>query len=105
MGDWDDLMLDTVTIEPFVSMDEYSKPTYGDAEIYRARITGKLQKIVAHTGEDKVSKVRIYLVGTPAISVFDRITLPSGWTPTQPPILAVGMIPDETGMVYVTIDA
>jgi hypothetical protein len=105
MADWDALCTETVTIEPYAGQDAYTKPTFGEAVTVRCRVSGRARLVVTANGEERTSNVQVYLVSSPGVSNKDRITLPAGWTPAQPPILAIGRSPDETGAIYETIYA
>ena len=80
---------DTVTIEPFVSADEYGVATYGDAATYPARVEVRSTLIAGSAGQTLTARGRVYLMANTAPSTKDRLTLPAWCSPTQPPILAV----------------
>jgi hypothetical protein len=97
MNEFEDFMNDTITIEPFVSRDSYGTPSYGAAVSYPCRVSAKQKQVVDLSGVERVSMARIYVSGTPAIGSLDRLTLPAGYTPQQPPILIVHPLHDEAG--------
>lgn len=94
------LMPHQVTIQRFTGRDLFGQPQYGPPEVYRARVVGKQRLVRSRDGTEKVSATQVYVFGAPAVSVEDRITLPDG---SQPPILAVSRVPDETGDHHVVI--
>ena len=94
---WSDWFRDTVTIERALTMNEYGERTYGAATSYIARISGKVTQVRDVTGEERVSRHQVLIATTAAITPADRLTLPSGYEPTQPPILAVTTPRDEQG--------
>ncbi|MCR4375682.1 MAG: hypothetical protein NUW22_12615 [Acidobacteria bacterium] len=94
---WARLAKDLVTIEPYSGQNRYGEATYGSAVTYRAHCQGKIQRITGLDGQEHVSQVTSYLIGTVAVSTRDRITLPSRFSPTQPPILAVRQVSSERG--------
>lgn len=95
---WLDLMPDTVTVEPYSSQNKYGEESYGAAVSYRARCVGKVVKVTDMNGNERVSTVTTYLNAAPtSLTVRDRITLPSRFTVTTPEILAIGLVPDESG--------
>ena len=101
---FEDLCTDTVTIEPYQSQDAYGVVTYADAVTYRARVTGKQQRVATITGEERVSRVKVFILGSTGITTRDRITLPADWPgPSQPAILAIERMKDEVGNVYETV--
>lgn len=103
-SDFLDMCPHTVTVEPFVSFDQYSAKTYGSAVTYRARVQGKTQMVMTLSGEEAVSTVTVYLAaGT--IGAQDRITLPSPFAPTQPNILSVQRVSDESGQHHIAVYA
>jgi len=97
MDDFNDFMTDTVTIEPLASRDSYGTASYGAAVSYPCRVDGKMRQVVDANGVERVSTAMIYLPGTPAIGPTDRLTMPAGFSPSQPPILSVNPLTDEFG--------
>jgi hypothetical protein len=103
-SDWHDMLPHSVTVEPFVSLDQYGTKTYGAATTYRARVQGKTQIVQTMTGEEAVSHITVYLAaGT--IGAQDRLTLPAPFTPTQPNILNVQLVSDESGQHHSAVYA
>lgn len=100
-----DLMPHTVTVEPYAGRDAYGKPTYGGAVEYRARVVGRMRMIRTGVADVKVSSVQAYVANSTGITVNDRITLPGEFAPTQPPIMAVGKVPDEAGLHHEVVFA
>jgi hypothetical protein len=101
--DFYDFFNDTVTLEPLVSRDGYGTPVYGAAVAYPCRVQAALHQVVDAQGTQRTSTAMIYLAGTPDIEPTDRITLPSGFVPQQPPILVVGRYTDEDGAHHTRI--
>lgn len=95
--EWDDMMPDTITIEPFISRDAFGSSTYGAAVSYQARVQGKNKIIRTRDNVQAVSTIQVYIDSVPAVSPDDRVTLPSRFSPTQPPILSVQPVGDEAG--------
>ena len=102
ISEFSDLLLQTITIEPFVGHDGYGNTTYGTAVSYFARVVGKRQLIRDMKGQEVTSEVTVYLLSNVAVDPKSRITLPSDFVPTQPPILATGRYPDESGEIHHT---
>lgn len=97
---------DTVTIEPYVSQNKNGEATYGTAVSYRARVQDlasarRPQRVITLAGDERFAAVQVDLMGTPSVSVRDRITLPSRFAVTQPPILAVTVVTDQNGPHHV----
>lgn len=103
MNPWADWCLDQITVEPFSCQDSYGVASYGSSVTYQARVTGQLKRVTSFAGEERVTTVTVYVSGSTGITVRDRITLPSGWTPSQPEIVAVSRIPDEAGAWWETL--
>jgi hypothetical protein len=70
---------------------------YGSGVTRAAHIEGASHLVRDPSGQERVSRVQVYLPGAFATSELDRITLPAPWNPTQPPILSVEREPDEAG--------
>lgn len=101
---WQDMMPDTVTVEPFSSINEYGAVTYGTSVTYKARVQGRVRMITDFKGEQKLSQVTAYIAGYSG-SPQDRITLPSRFSPTQPSILSVQPVLDERGVHHTVVFA
>lgn len=102
MGDLADFFDRTVTIETWTgARDSYGKPTYNAPVIYPARVPAVWKAMAVRTvdGVAIYGRGPIYLNTVAAISPNDRITLPAGFTPPQPPILSASIIGDETGSI------
>lgn len=93
----------TVTVAPKTGRDAYGQPTYGAAVSYAARIVAKHQLVRGPDGLDVVSTHKVLLMSTANVTPQDQITMPSGFDPTTPPILAVERIPDDRGVHHTTI--
>jgi hypothetical protein len=100
--DFSDFLNDTITIEPFLSRDAYGTATYGPAVTYECRVSGSQKQLVDASGVQRVSKATINLAGTPAIGPTDRLTMPAGFSPQQPPLLMVNPLTDEAGLPHHT---
>lgn len=101
---WEDFMPDSVTIEPFLSINEYGAVTYGAPQVYPARAQGRMQMVTDFRGEQKVSHVTVYVSGYSG-NPQDRLTLPARFTPTQPNILSVQPVIDENGVHHAVVYA
>ncbi len=91
------LMADTVTWEAYASQNSYGEVTYAAASTIQCRCSGKIQMVTTPQGEEKVSSVTVWLATCPGVTPRDRITLPARFVPTQPEILAVAKLSDESG--------
>lgn len=99
-----DLLTQTVTIEPYAGLGAHGESVYGGAVAYPARVWGKARRIRTGAGDEVTSTVQALLgVADAPVGVKDRITLPAGYQPAQPPILAVLRSPDEDGALVVEV--
>ena len=100
---WRALMNQTVTVAPRTGVDGFGRPTYGTAVSYKARLVGKRRQVINAAGQQVVSDQTAYLYGAPAVDPQSKVTLSTGDVGStsalaiNPPILAVGRFPDETG--------
>ena len=102
-SDFLDFMPDTVTIEPFSSMDGYGKATYGAAVSVRCRVEQGAKNVKDFSGQEAVSMTQLYLSRTSAVGLKDRITLPAGSVPLRPPIINSVLVKDEAGAHHVEV--
>lgn len=103
-----DMMPATVQVAPYVSDDQYGKPTYGADVAYSARISIKDELVRSHDGREIAARGKVYLFSTvPPITTVpttrDRITLPAQYVPTKPPILDVQPETDQAGIHHVVL--
>ncbi len=103
ISEFTDLLHQTITIEPWTGRDGYGNPSYGAGVSYSARIVGKSQLIRDTQGQEVVSQYTVYLLSNATVDARSRVTLPAGYAPTTPPVLAVGRYPDENGIHHTTI--
>lgn len=101
-----DMFPHTVSIEPWSAQDKYTEPTFGTLASYKARVVGKNRLVRNAQGQQVVSSTTVYIYGyISGLSPLDRLTLPAGNSPLQPPIISIGQEPDGDGghhsVVYV----
>jgi hypothetical protein len=99
-----DFMNDTITIQPFLGRDGYGTAMFGVPILYNCRVSGQQKQVVDAMGVERVSKATIYVMGQPPIGPTDRLTMPSGFDPQEPPILAINALSDESGAHHLEID-
>lgn len=93
-----DLMTQSVTIAlPTGGYTDRGAPAFAAGTSYTSRIVEKNKMIRTAEGQERVSRAAIYLATTDVISPEAQLTMPTGFTPTNPPILAVERYPDEHG--------
>lgn len=98
-----DFMPDTVSIQPFASLDGYGKATYGAAVSVRCRIEQGAKNVKDFSGQDAVSMTQLYLNRTTAVGLKDKITLPAGSVPLNPPIINSMLVKDDAGAHHVEV--
>lgn len=99
------LLRQTVTREPYLSVDEWGTTSYGPPSTVRCRIVYR-PTVIRTSGRQAMAQDAIQeLISTAMVTCVptgwgpqDRITLPDG---SQPVILDVRLYPDETGATYV----
>lgn len=100
LSDFIDFFAETVTIEPYTGATSAKGAAYGTAVTYAARIEMRNHIVKDKSGKDVVARGRVYLGTATVPDVRDRLTLPTRFTPTQPPIIDVNSEPDENGNVH-----
>lgn len=105
LDDVEDLFVHTLTIAPYTGVNSYGEATHGTPVSYSAYIEGRMRIIRDSQGQERVSSATCYVATTAAISPKDKLTLPSGWTPQTPAILAVQRVADERGDSHVVLYA
>jgi len=91
-----EMLGETITQRVYVSQDLEGAPTYGPPFTRPARVQWRPQRITIGTGEERVSRAKIFLEPTPGISPHDRLTLPDG---TSPPLLLIYPARDEASVL------
>lgn len=105
ISDWLDMMPSTVTIYPWTGQSVSGVPTYSiTGTIYPCRIEMKNHRIVDANAKEITARGRIFLGTTTAPDVRSKIVLPSGYTPTSPPILDANLADDEDGPHHVVLE-
>lgn len=103
-----ELMVDSITIEPWASQDADLKPTYGAPVTYsNALVELHSERLMDAEGREFRSSVRVLIPERlTSIGLRDRVTLPSGFVPSQPPLRAIfghkGLGLDHTVLVFGT---
>lgn len=85
----DELLTDTITIEPWVSQDADLKPAFGAAVEYPAHVEMKTKQHIDADGRQFISGVQVLIRERLSIDLRARVTLPSGFVPQQPPLRAI----------------
>lgn len=97
--EFSDLMLQSVSIRAHMGRDLHGNPQYADPVVYRARVEGRVRRIMSTQGEERVSTTTIVLLNSTGIDPRSEVTLPEGFTPQKPPILAKSRVIDDLGRI------
>jgi len=93
----------TVQLAPFTGLDADLKPSYGPDVAYTARVEDSQTIIRTPDSQEVASPRKVFLDTSTIPSSKDRVTLPSGLTPAQPPILKVQPVHHQTGVHHVVL--
>lgn len=100
----DDLLNETITIEPWSSQDADLKPTFGASVSYPAFIELVEKHFTDADGRQFTSHARAIIEDRVFVDLRSRVTLPAGFVPRQPPLRAVlsskGLGLDHTTLVF-----
>lgn len=102
------LLPHTINVMPFSSWDAYGNAVYQSGIWpsginYQGRARNVSHDVINERGELITAKTEVLLATISGISNEDRMTLPSGFTPNQPPIIRVERISDENGLSHTRI--
>lgn len=104
VNEWADMMPKTVTIEPWLSYTGGgSASNYDTAVPYSCRIEIENHLVVDDKGKTVTARGKVFLLSSSVVGNKDRVTLPAGYTPLQPPLITVDVADDETGNHHVTL--
>lgn len=108
-----DMGVDTVTVEPCVSVDAYGKVTYGTPVSYRTRCLGRSRIVYDSDGKERMSGATVVFFGEYNLNTLDRFTLPLRFSADprdvnnlearQPQCLAIDRETDENGAHHTTV--
>lgn len=105
VNEWADFMPEIVTIEPWSGYTGGgSQQTYSAGSNFSCRIEMKNHLVVDRQGKTVTARGRVFLLSSAPIDVKDRITLPSSFVPTQPPLIDVIINDDELGNHHITLE-
>jgi hypothetical protein len=90
------LFTDTVQHAAYAGQDAYGKPNYATPVSRSARVEYKVRRVVDATGQERVSRSRVFLDGDVTIDMRDQLVLSDG---TRPPILVLYSPKDLDGNV------
>ena len=90
------MLTETITLAPYQGEDAYGAPLYGPAQAHAARLDWRVVQVLTPTGTERRHECLLFLAGTVAVDVRDRVTLADG---SVPMIQRVMTMRDETGVV------
>ncbi len=103
-NDFLDCMPSTVTIAlPDGTFTDRGKPNLAAGVAFTGRIVEKNEKIIDDEGQERNSRLSIWLATTTVITPAAELTMPAGFTPNKPPIIRVERYPDQDGDHHVVI--
>ncbi len=97
------LYADTILVEPYISSDLLGVRTYGSSVPYKARIKGQHILVKDASGKEVMSTVQAWPDATTGITVRDRFTLPSRFSPQTPECIDVPYLSDENGAHHIKL--
>ncbi len=100
INDFKELMTVTVTVAPLSSQDGFSKPTYGAAVSFKARVVREHKLVRDKEGQEVVSTAQCWINGNPVISPEAQVTLEDATTPA---VVMIEQFQDERGPSHTKI--
>lgn len=97
------MMPRSIGIKPMTSRDAWGNRSYGTISYYQGRIQNKRRKVINRDGDEVISETTLYLATTVNIGIDDQITMPSGFLPLHPEIIAVRPLDDDWGSHHLTL--
>lgn len=97
------LMTETVQVEPFSGRDVTGEGKYGPTALFSARIMDNVAMMRDAQALERKGGYVVWLATTTTLSTSDRLTLPVGYDPRQPPILRVQRNFDNEGPHHVVL--
>jgi hypothetical protein len=91
---------ENVTIAPFSSFSSHGTPTYSTGVVTACYMTYEKKLITDSDGQQALTSSQVFIIGTSARTVLDKITLPDGSTPR---IQRVDPFYNEKGVIEMTI--
>src|SRR5947207_7693859 len=100
-----DFLPSTVTIYPWQSTDASGAMTWASTGTsYPARIQMKNHLVRDRSGREVVARGSVYLGTSTIIGIDDKVELPVGFVPRNPPIISVMPKYDEHAILYVQLE-
>lgn len=90
-GALEQLMEDTVTVEPFAAETSARVQTFGAAVTYKALVERGVRRVIGLDGREVVSNTQVTIPNRVLVDPRSRVTLPVGFAPRQPPIVGISL--------------
>ena len=75
------MLVDTVQHSAFAGLDGYGQPAWAVPIARKARVEYKTMRFTTAQGEERMSRALVYLPGSVAIDLRDKLTLSNGESP------------------------
>ena len=96
-----DIMIETITLASVSAKDSYGKRTWNSASsITNCRVQSGTYKVRDSAGVEVIAQGKVYVPGSPTVTVNDKLTLPDS---TTPPILAIDRLGDQDSAHHVVL--
>lgn len=97
------MMPHTVSVAPASAVNVAGEKSWGADVDYTAMVEQKSRMVRDATGREVMSSASVYLATQADVKADARVTLPTGFTPRQPKIIAVDRPSDEDGVTHVVL--
>jgi len=96
-----EIMIDTVTVAPVATKDTYGKRAWGTpSTLTKCRVQTGNYKFTDSSGQEKTAVGKVYVPGSPSLTLNDKLTLPDSSVPV---ILGIDRFNDELGSNHTVI--
>lgn len=98
-----ELCTQSVSHTPWTGQNASGEPTFGSATSYKAQVSGQNRLVWDSAGKQVLSSLRVIFAQYVAINPKDKLTLPSGYPVSSPPILSVDLWQNDEGQDHTTV--
>lgn len=100
VGDFGDLLPDTITVTPVASRNAYGEEVAGTPVTYKGRVMHRQQMARNDRGEEKITRIQVVLNTSAPIAPESKVTLPNGSVET---IFSIEVFRDDLNRVHHTV--
>lgn len=105
VSEWLDMMGSTITVYAYTGQTVTGAQQWSSTGTdYDCYIEMKNHLVIDAKGREVMARGRIFVGSAAVIGIKDKVVLPSGYTPSSPPLLAVNLADDEAGVHHVTLE-